>query len=67
MGRGGGEVVGVLAFYSTTTIYDPSSNPAHDYSFPIKFVFEKNENKQNRGRGWPIFKKIEINKIKKLT
>ena len=25
---------------------DPSSNPAEDYSFYVKFVFEKNENKQ---------------------
>ena len=22
--------------------------------FSVKFVFEKNENKQKRGRGWPI-------------
>ena len=42
MGRGGGQVVGVL--YS----YDPSSNPADAYSFSVKFVFEKKENKQNR-------------------
>ena len=25
--------------------------------FSVKFVFEKNEKKQKRGRGWPIFKK----------
>ena len=29
LGRGGGQVVSVLAFYSD----DPSSNPADDYSF----------------------------------
>ena len=43
-GGGGGQVVSVLAFYTD----DPSSNPA------VKFVFEKNENKQKGGRGWPI-------------
>ena len=51
MGRGGGQVVSVFAFYSD----DPSSNPADVYSFSVKFVFEKNENKQKRGQGWPIF------------
>ena len=47
-GRGGGQVVSVLAFYSD----DPSSNPAVNF---CKIVIEKNENKQKRGRGWPIF------------
>ena len=46
MGRGGGQVVSVFAFYS----YNLSSNPA------VNFVFEKNENKQKWGREWPIFK-----------
>ena len=42
MGRDGGQVVSVLAFY-----YDiPSSNPADAKSFSVKFSFEKNENKQ---------------------
>ena len=50
-GRGGGQVVSVLAFYSD----DPSSNPAEVYNFSVKIVIEKNENKQKRGRGWPIF------------
>ena len=50
--RCGGQVVSVLAFYSV----DPSSNPAYAYSFFLKFVIEKNENKQKRGRGWSIFK-----------
>ena len=36
---------------------DPSSNPAEAYSFICKIVFEKNENKQERGRG-PLEKKI---------
>ena len=34
--------VRVLGFYSD----DPSSNPADVYSFSVKFVLEKNENKQ---------------------
>ena len=42
MGRGDGQVVSELAFYSD----DLSSNPAEAYSFAVKFVFEKNENKQ---------------------
>ena len=41
MGRGGGQVVSVLAFYSD----DPSSNPAEVYNFSVKIVIEKNENK----------------------
>ena len=50
-GRGGGQVVSVLAFSSE----DPSSNPADVYSFfPVKSLFEKNENITKRGRGWPI-------------
>ena len=32
LGRGGGQVVSVLAFYSN----DPSSNPAEAYSFSCK-------------------------------
>ena len=39
---GGGRVVSMPAFYSD----DPSSNPADLYSFSLKFVFEKKENKQ---------------------
>ena len=46
MGRGGGQVVSVLAFNSN----DPSSNPAEAYSFFCNIVFEKNENKQKRGQ-----------------
>ena len=50
MGRGGGQVVSVLAFYSD----DPSSNLAEIYSFFCNIVFEKNENKTKRGQGWSI-------------
>ena len=42
MGRGGGQVVSVLAFCSD----DPSSNLTEAYSFSVKCLFEKNENKQ---------------------
>ena len=38
-GRGGGQVVTVLAFYSN----DPSSNPAEAYSFSVKFCFWKEQ------------------------
>ena len=52
-GRGGGQVVSMLAYYSDV----PSSNPADAYRFfPVKFVFEKNENKQKRGGGRSIVK-----------
>ena len=51
-GRGGGEVVSMLAFYSD----DPSSNPADAYSFSVKFVVEKDKNEQKRGLGH--FKKV---------
>ena len=51
VGRGGGQVVSMLAFYSD----DPSLNLADAYSFSVNFVFEKNENKQKRGRVGQIF------------
>ena len=41
---GGGQVVRMLAIYSD----DPSSNPADAYSFSVKFVLEKNENKPKK-------------------
>ena len=44
-------MVGMFAFYSD----DPSSNPAEEYSYSVKFVFEKNENRLKKsGWGWPI-------------
>ena len=39
---------------------DPSSNPADIYSFSVKFVFEKNENKQNEAGVGPL-KKSSVN------
>ena len=42
LGRGGDQVVSVLAFYSD----DPSSNPAEAYSFFCNIVFVKNRNKE---------------------
>ena len=42
LGRGGGQVVSALVFYSD----DPSSNHADVYFFSVKFVFEKSKNKQ---------------------
>ena len=44
MGRDGGQVVGVLAFYSD----NPSLNPAEAYNFSVIFVFEKNEKNKKR-------------------
>ena len=51
-------MVSMLAFYSD----DPSSKPTDVYSFSVKFMFEKNENKQERGRDWPIKKRKEVKK-----
>ena len=50
LGRGRGQVVSVLAFYSD----DPSSNPTEAYSFSVKFVFEKNKNKQKEAGVGPL-------------
>ena len=47
---GGCEVVSVLAFLSD----NPSSNPAEAYSFCVKFVFEKNENKHKEAEVGPL-------------
>ena len=55
LGRGGGQVVSMLAFYSD----DPSLNLAVVYSFSVKIVFEKNKNKQKEAGVGP-FKKIKI-------
>ena len=46
-------VVSVFAFYSD----DLSSNPSEAYRFSIKFVFEKNKNKQKEA-GVGTFKKV---------
>ena len=51
-GPRGGQVVSGLAFYSD----DPSLNPAEAYSFSVKFVFEKNENKQKEAGIDPFLK-----------
>ena len=59
LGRGGGQVVSVLAFYSD----DPSSNPADAYSFSVQIVFEKNKNKQKRGRVGPFFLKKRCQRL----
>ena len=52
LGRGGAQVVTVVAFFSD----DPSSNPPEAFSFFCNIVFEKNEHKQKRGRAWPTLK-----------
>ena len=56
MGRGGGQVVSVLAFYSN----DPSSNAAEAYILSLKFVYEKNENEQKEDGVGPFKKKLFI-------
>ena len=54
MGRGGGQMVSMLAFYSD----DSSLNPA------VKFVFEKNKNRQKEAGVGPFFlKKISNQRI----
>ena len=56
-------MVSVLTFYSD----DPSSNPAETYSFSIKFVLEKNENKQKEAVVGPFFKENVIKRLPKVT
>ena len=51
MGRGGGQVFSISAFYSD----DTSLNIAKVYNFSVKVVTEKIENKQ-KGRDLPILK-----------
>ena len=60
-GRGGGQVVSVLAFYSD----NPSSNPADAYSFSVQIVFEKNENKQKEAGVGPFLKKKKEKNIQR--
>ena len=48
-----GLVVRVLASYS----HNPCSNLAEDSNFFSTILFETNENKQKRGRGWCVFQK----------
>ena len=59
MGRGGGQVVSEFAFLSD----NPSSNPAAAYSFYVKFVFEKNKNKQEEAGLAHFFKKVGTNNL----
>ena len=53
LGRGCGQVVSVLAFYSN----NPSLNLTDAYIF--LFVFEKNENKQKEAGVGPFSKKLQ--------
>ena len=62
LGRGGGQVVSMLAFYSD----DPSLNLAVVYSFSVKIVFEKNKNKQKEAGVGP-FKKNNVWEIPKTS
>ena len=48
LGRGGGQVVSVLAFYSD----NPSSNPAEVYNFSVKLLLKRTKiNKKLAGVG----------------
>ena len=49
-------MVCVLAFYPD----DPSLNPVDACSFSVKFVFEKNKNKQKEAWVGPFLKKVRI-------
>ena len=55
-GRGSGQVVSVLAFYSN----NPSSNPAEVHRFSDNIVFENNKSKQKEAH---IFKNHNSMKI----
>ena len=54
-GRGGGQVVSVLAFYSD----DPSLNPAEVYNFSVKLLLKRTKiNKKEAGVGPFFLKKV---------
>ena len=52
MGRGGGQVVSVLAFYSD----DTSSNPAEVYSFSVILCLKRTKINKNEAGVGPPFK-----------
>ena len=54
MGRGGGQVVSVLAFNSD----DPSSNPNEAYSFAVKLCLKKTKKTQKEADVVTLLKKI---------
>ena len=60
MGRGGGQVVSVLAFYSD----DPSLNPADVYNFSVKLLLKRMKiNKKEAGVALFFLKKTVLHKI----
>ena len=61
-GRGGGQVVSVLAFYSD----DPSSNPAEVYNFSVKLLLKRTKINKKRPGLTHFFKKITANLIFKF-
>ena len=66
LGRRGGQGVRVLTFY----YHNPSSNPTEASNFSYIIVFEKDENRQKRGREWPISKNnmiIRRQRLKMIT
>ena len=54
----GGKVVSVVAFYTS-----PSLNPADDYSFSVKFVFEKRTKRNKKRPGWPLKKNLALYRL----
>ena len=50
MGRGGGQVVSVLAFYSDDTSLYRAVDPADAYIFSVKYAFEKDKKTKMRPR-----------------
>ena len=49
LGRGGGQVVSMLAFYSN----NPNLNPAEVYNFSLQLDLNRTKI-YKRGRSWPI-------------
>ena len=54
MGRGGGQVVSVLAFFSD----DPSSNPSEVYNFSVKLLLKTTKINKKEARVGPFKKSI---------
>ena len=57
MGRAGSQVVSVLAFYLDNTKSSPTEAYRFFFGGGVKFVLDKNKNKQERGWGLAHFLK----------
>ena len=55
LGRGGGQVLSMLAFYSN----NPNLNPAEVYNFSLQLDLNRTKI-DKRGRSWPIWNVFKV-------